>query len=171
MSQQAPQTGRIERLRRSLHRDEGGQAAFEFVLVLVLPIFILFLLLVVDFAILGFEYVSLSNATREAAHFGAVNCGDGSCTQDEIITRALERSSGLLDPADAIDRAKVSVGWIDNSVPADVNSGRGDSVSVRIEHSYGFLFFPVDFPVQSCADMRLEQRDLTTGLPSTAGCN
>ena len=169
MNQQAPQPGRIERLRRSLHRDEGGQAAFEFVL--VLPIFLLFVLLVIDFAILGFEYVSLSNATREAARFGAVNCGDGGCTQDEIITRALERSSGILDAADPIDRAKVTVGWIDNSVPADVNSGRGDSVSVRIDHTYGFLFLPVDFPVHSCADMRLEQRDRTSGLPSTTGCN
>jgi hypothetical protein len=157
------------RMRRLLRRDEGGQAAFEFVL--ILPVFILVILLVIDFAILGFEYVSLSNATREGSRFGAVNCGDGSCTQDDVITRALDRSSGILDSADAADRAKATVGWIDNSVPTDVNSGRGDSVSVRIDHRYEFLFFPVSFPVVSCSDMRLEQRDLTVGLPSATGCD
>ncbi len=158
----APSLARISR------RDEGGQAAFEFVL--VLPIFLLFVLLVVDFAILGYEYVSLSNAKREGARFGAVNCGDGSCTEDEVVTRALDRSGGLLDPADAADRSKVTVVWVDNDVPADTNSGRGDSVAVAIDHRYEFLFFPFSFPVSSCSDMRLEQRDETSPLPSGVGC-
>jgi hypothetical protein len=149
---------------RRLLRREDGQAAFEFIL--ILPLFVLWMLLLVDLGIMTYEYVSLSNAVREGARYGAVNCGDGSCTGVEVRDRAIARSGGLLTAANA---AEVTVGWISRDGTGG-NSDRGDSVVVKVNHPYPFLFFPVTFPVVSCADMRLEQRDVTSGLPAGTGC-
>jgi hypothetical protein len=153
------------RLRRliPLFRREGGQATFEFVL--ILPFFILFLLLLIDFGIMMYEYVSVSNAVREGARYGAVNCGDGGCTANDVAERVVHRSGGILS-----NTGEVTVGWVDNdgNVP---NSGRGDSVVVKVTHPYHFLFFPAaTINVVSCADMRLEQTDKTQSLPSGSEC-
>jgi len=145
-----------------LFRREEGQATFEFVL--ILPFFILFLLLLVDFGIMMYEYVSVSNAVREGARYGAVNCGDGTCSVALVQDRVLKRSGGILS-----NTGEVTVGWVDNDGKAP-NSNRGDSVVVRVKHPYKFLFFPASIDVVSCADMRLEQTDKTSGLPSGSGC-
>jgi len=156
-----------------LFRREEGQAAFEFVL--ILPFFVFFLLLLIDFGIMMYEYVSVSNAVREGARYGAVNCGDGACTVDGVDgvkQRVVDRSGGILS-----NTGEVTVGWIDNDLDGR-NYGRGDSVVVKVDHDYDFLFFPNNFlgigdikiPVVSCADMRLEQTDKTDPLPSGSGC-
>jgi Flp pilus assembly protein TadG len=143
---------------------EKGQAAFEFML--ILPFFIGFILLLVDLGILAFEYVSVSNAAREAARYGSVNCDDGSCDLSQVVNLALKRSAGILS-----NPAEVTAGWLDNNNDGE-NSARGDSVVVKVTHPYHFLFFPgVSIDVVSCADMRLERTDETTGLPSGSGCN
>jgi hypothetical protein len=142
--------------RLPLFRREEGQATFEFVL--ILPFFILFLLLLVDLGIMMYEYVSVSNAVREGARYGAVNCGDGTCSAPEIAQRVVDRSGGILS-----NMGEVTVGWPDGS-------DRGDSVVVKVTHPYHFLFFPASIDVVSCADMRLEQTDKGTGLPSGSGC-
>ncbi len=153
----------------SLFRREEGQSAFEFLL--VLPLFVLAFLLVVDLGMLMYQYVSVSNAVREGARFGAVNCGDGSCEDDGSETvkqRTIARSSGILNP----NSNSVTVGFLDNTVPADNNRGRGDSVVVKVDHDYTFMFLPGSFsmPVVSCADMSLEQSDTATTLPTATGC-
>ena len=158
-------TRKVRRL-LPLFRRENGQATFEFVL--ILPIFILFLLLLVDFGIMMYEYVSVSNAVREGARYGAVNCGDGACTVDAapdgsegVRDRVLDRSGGILGEG---NRDEVTVVWPDGS-------DRGDSIVVSVDHDYTFLFFPwATIPVVSCADMRLEQSDDTETLPSGSGC-
>lgn len=152
------------RLPSTLLRREDGQAAFEFVL--ILPLFLLWMLLLVDLGIMTYQYVSLNNATREGARYAAVNCGDGSCTLSEVRDRTIARSGGLLTIANA---AEITVGWL-NRDGTGSNSDRGDSAVVKVNHPYAFLFFPVTFPVVSCADMRLEQRDVTSSLPSGTGC-
>ena len=134
---------------RAFKREEG-QAAFEFVL--MLPLFILFLLLLIDFGILMYEYVAVSNAAREGARYGSVNCS-ADCVVDPadpftlIRTRTAERSSGVI-----ADPLEVTVSWPDGV-------SRGDAVAVRVDHEYSFLFFPFSIPVISCAEMRLEQAD------------
>ena len=161
---------KLQRFPRLFRRDEG-QAAFEFLL--ILPFFIFFLLLLIDFGIMMYEYVSVSNAVREGARYGAVNCGsEGTCTVELVQDRVLKRSGGILS-----DTGEVTVGWIDNNADGR-NYGRGDSVVVKVDHDYDFLFFPNDIlgigeikiPVVSCADMRLEQTDKTSGLPSGGEC-
>lgn len=147
--------GQFLRRTRDDAADDRGQAAFEFVL--VLPFFILFVVLVIDFGILMYEYVSVSSAAREGARYGSVNCGDGSCTAAEVKTRTLARSGGILANA-----SEVTVSW-----PNGVN--RGSNVAVRVVHPYDFLFFPVTINVVSCADMRLEQQD-STAPSGGSGC-
>ncbi len=143
-------------------RRENAQAAFEFLL--VLPLFILFLLLLIDFGVMMYEFVSVSNAAREAARYGAVNCGTGSCTTTLVEQRALDHSGGILS-----NLSDVTVGWVDRNGDL-VNDGRGDSVVVQINHQYTFLFFPASINVTSCTDMRLEQKDGTASLPSGSSC-
>ena len=137
-------------LRRS-HRESRGQATFEFML--MLPLFVLLVLFAVDMAIIGYQYVTVSNAVREGARFGAVNCGDGTCSPEEVQNLTEDRANGALLATD------IEVGWPDGA-------DRGDSVVVRAQHTHTLLFFPVDFPVASCAVMRLEANDSGPGLPS-----
>lgn len=152
--------------RHPLRRGERGQAALEFIL--VLPIFILLFLVVIDLGMLMYQYVSISNAVREGTRYGSVNCAGGICTEAKIKTRTIQRSGGILaDTSD--DRNKVTVEWVDNNGD-NLNYGQGDSVVVRVNHPYSFIFFPVSMGVVACADMRLEQTDGTATLPWGAGC-
>ncbi len=147
----------------SLFRREEGQSALEFVL--VLPVFIIAFLMVVDLGILMYQYVSVSNAVREGARFGAVNCGDGSCDDDgteTVAQRTIARSSGIL-----ASPAEVTVGWLDNNANGN-NQNLGDSVVVSSAHDYNFLFFPATIGVASCADMSLEQGE-PLALPAATG--
>jgi hypothetical protein len=141
-------------------RDSRGQATFEFML--VLPLFILLVLFAVDMAIIGYQYVTTSNAVREGARFASVNCGDGSCSLNDVQDRTRDASGGLLDPTDP--DTTFTIVWGDTE--------RGGSVMVRAEHEHALLFFPVNFPVASCAVMRLEADDGGAGLPpGTADCS
>lgn len=143
-------------IRRPFFRDDG-QAAFEFLL--ILPFFILFVLMAVDFGVLMYQYVSAANAAREGARYAAVNCGDGSCSGAEVQQRVVDRSGGTLNNA-----ADVRVAWASASSPS-----RGSAVVVRVCHDYNLLFFPAfTFNVTSRADMRLEQQDRGSGLPTSA---
>src|SRR5688500_14675048 len=103
---------------------------------LILPLFILFVLLLIDFGVLMYGYVSVANAAREGARFASVNCGDGGCTESEVDTQTIARSGGFLsDPAD------VTVVWIED--PDDLQSRRvGDPVAVRASRMHEFLFIP-----------------------------
>jgi TadE-like protein len=148
--------------RRVLAR-EDGQAAFEFLM--VLPLFILFLLLAIDFGVLMYEYVSVSNAVREGARYGSVDCGTGTCSTglgaNGIEQRTIDHSGGILSAGDTF-----IVGWADNNGNAARND-RGDSVIVKVTHHYEFLFFPATINVTSCADMRLEQKDNGPGTSAS----
>src|SRR5947208_16169919 len=117
-----------------LHRRNEGQAAIEFLI--VIPTFMLFLFLIVDFGMMTYEYVSVANAAREGARYAATNCGTGSCTASAVRTRVIERSGRVLTSANA---SEISVGWIDTTGDG-LNSGRGDSITVFINHPYTFLF-------------------------------
>jgi Flp pilus assembly protein TadG len=140
-----------------------GQAAIEFLL--ILPLFIFFLLLLLDFGLFMYQWVSVTNAVREGARFGAVNCRTGRCDPNTIAQVVVNRSGGVIQSV-----AEVSVGWVDNNGNGR-NYDRGDSVVVRARHPYSFLFVPgVTWDAYSCADMRLEQMDDNTALPAGRPC-
>jgi hypothetical protein len=149
---------------RSRHE---AQAALEFML--VIPAFFIFLGLVIDFGMLTYQYVSIANAAREGARYGSTNCGDGACSLAEVRDQTIARSGGILSPSSS---GEVMVGWIDRD-GVGPHSGRGDSVVVFINHPYNFMFIPAGpgIPVIACADMRLEQRDRTSGLPAGIECS
>jgi Flp pilus assembly protein TadG len=144
-----------KKLRSMLHR-EDGQAGFEFLL--ILPAFFLFFLLLIDFGVTMYDYVSVANAVREGSRLGAVNCGDGSCTSSEIKTRVLDRSGGVLSAA-----GDVSVSW-------PTGGARGSSVAVKVTHNHTFIFFPYTWTITACSDMRLEQTDSGVAAASGSGC-
>lgn len=147
---------RRRRVLRAFQREEG-QSAFEFIL--LLPMFILLILLLIDFGILMFEHVAVSNAAREGARYGSVNCGGTDCLAQDVIDRTKERSSGIV----TLD-SEVLVSW-------PLGTSRGDPIAVRVRHDYEFLFVPwATIPVESCAEMRLEQADFIATIGG-AGCS
>lgn len=139
---------------------ERGQAAFEFLL--ILPLFILFILLLVDFGIVMYGYVSVANASREGARYAAVNCGDGSCSAAEVVTWTRNHAAGFLPTASP--PTTVTVRW--------AAAARGSNVSVQTTRPHQMLFFPRTIPIVSCTNMRLEQADTGGGALGTfgAGC-
>lgn len=142
---------------RRAKRDEG-QAAFEFLL--IVPGLIIFILLLVDFGMLMYGYVSVSNATREGARFASVNCGAGACTTSAVQTRVIDRSGGFLSDVNDVD-----VNWLGTGA----SQRRGDPVQVRVDYPHNFLFFPaVTVPIQSCSTMRLERNDATAPAGASA---
>jgi Flp pilus assembly protein TadG len=132
---------------------------------LVLPIFLVFVLMAVDFGLWMYQNVTAANAVREAARYGSVNCGDGTCDVNDIKTRAVNSSSGLLQAAD------VTVGWINRTGSASVQE-KGDSVVVKAYRDYAFMFTfdAITLSIASCADMRLEKNDSGTSLPTGTTC-
>lgn len=154
------------RIRLDGRSGERGQAAWEFLL--VLPIFIIVMLLLVDFGIWMYEYVSVANAVREGARYGAVTCAfanqcgsDLNTVAQRIKRRVVDRSGGILS-----DTNEVYVAWVNRN--GGSNYERGDSIVVWVNHTYNMLFFPANLGVVSCADMMLEQTYTATGTPPPA---
>jgi Flp pilus assembly protein TadG len=144
----------------NLNANESGQAGFE--TMLVLPFFLLFILLAVDFGIWGYQAVTVSNAVREAARYAAVNCpDDGGCDAAAVADKAVAKSSGVLSATE------ITVGWIGRGSAAA--GDKHSSVVVKANHPYDFLFFPVTFGANACADMRLE-RDEASSVPAGTDC-
>jgi nitrate reductase NapE component len=128
--------GPLKRLRGQREGSESGQAAIE--TLLIFPVFLIIVLLAVDFGIWMYQLVTVSNAVREAARYGAV-CGDD-C---DIVAKAVDRSNGVLSGGD------VDVGF----------NLEGDGVVVKAARNYSFLFRLIDVTegVSSCAAMRTER--------------
>ncbi len=144
-----------------------GQVVFEFVL--MLPVFFAVVLLAVDFGMLMYQYVSVANAVREGARFGAVICFNG-CTTDEIKQRTLDRSGGVLS-----DAGQVTVEYCDRATTNPLSEPwphRGDSVQVSVNHPYTFLFVPwsPQIPVLANAEMLIESTDPPSNLGLGMSC-
>ena len=79
-------------------RHARAQAVVEFAI--ILPIFMLLLLMAVDFGRLFFTYVQVSNAAREAASYGATQPTDTDGMQARAVQEKNAQSQGevALDP-------------------------------------------------------------------------
>ena len=143
--------------KRSDRRGERGQAVIEFAF--ILPLFLIVLFLVVEFGVGFSRWIVITNSTREAARFGAVQNGDAASLESDIIDRAVVTSNGLLDASD------VTVNYVDGpDINADAGD-RGDSVVVATTFDYGLItpiraflagFDRDSITMSACADMRLE---------------
>jgi Flp pilus assembly protein TadG len=67
---------------------EKGQAIIEFAL--AMPFLLMFIFFIVDLALFGYSYISVTNAVREGARCGAVGA-----TDDTIVQRVEDTSGGL----------------------------------------------------------------------------
>jgi len=82
-------------IRRRLHREQNGQTATEFAL--VLPVFCLLLFGVIQFGILFKDYVTLTDAARAGARTAAVSRLEDPADREEIVKAAVRRSASGLD--------------------------------------------------------------------------
>lgn len=134
-------------------------------LLLVFPVFFVVVLLAVEFGVWMYQNVTISNAVRDAARFGSVNCGDGSCTVDEIKQRVVDRSNG------AVALGDVTVTWVTRGTATA--GQKGSSVAVNARRNYAPIFLPAGvgftWPIGSCSEMRLERNDTGT-IVSGSGC-
>jgi len=112
---------------RHLRDDGSGQALVEFAL--VVPIFLLLLLGIVDFARAWNVYEVLSDAAREGARNSVV---DDPETDDPEIVKGLIVQAG--------QRAGISINPADITFPTGFRTGRGETTTVRIEYDHELSF-------------------------------
>ena len=149
-------------------RPERGQALVEFVL--LFPLILVVILFVVEFGFVLHAHITVNSAAREAARYAAVarlpSASPGGArvcpaSLGSIHERTVDASTGLV----LCD--EVTVGYIEQN--GDPDYSRGDSVVIRIDHTYDaktplsdlFSFFsfgsiPNTFQIGACADARLE---------------
>ena len=106
---------------------ESGQALVEFAL--VVPIFLLLLLGIVEFARAWNVYEVLTDAGREGARTAVV---DDPSTNDSLLVKALIQQAG--------SRAGIAIALSDISFPQGFREGRGSPTTVRIEHEHQLEF-------------------------------
>jgi Flp pilus assembly protein TadG len=154
---------RRQRSARLWGRRERAQSLVEFAL--VLPILCILIFGIIDFGMGLRSYISLTNATREGARFGAVGNPAGSypadcngTTNTSIIGRVCVSIEGLnLD-----DIQSVSVSYPGGQSP-------GEEVIVSAEYTYNFITpigdlitfftggaFPETLTLSTSTNMRLE---------------
>jgi hypothetical protein len=139
-------------------RGERGQTVVEFAF--ILPIFLIVLFLLVEFGVGFSRWIVVTNATREAARYAAVQDDTAAVVTDAAVQRAIDTSSGLLGSADAT----VDVYFLDGPDDGADVGDRGDSVVVSANLNYSLItplgaFLSIAFDsinISSCADMRLE---------------
>lgn len=115
-----------------------GQALVE--TALVLPLFVLLLLITIDFGRIYFSYIQINNAAREGANFAAVSPNNPS----GISTAAgqetdVQRQNGE-SPLQIVTVCKDPAGTIIAcSTAMDLGSGPGNTVTVTVNEPFSFL--------------------------------
>jgi Flp pilus assembly protein TadG len=121
----------IRRVRRR------GQAMVEFAL--VLPIFLLILLIAVDFGRLFYTYVEMNNAAREAAAYGASHPTDQAgmlaLAQQETNTQHQSGAGAVSVIAACHDSGGANLACAN----APGGNGTGNSITVTVASSFTFL--------------------------------
>ena len=129
----------LERRRRGRGRPrQRGQSLVEFAL--VFPLFILLLAGMIDFGLGLYSYMTINNATRDAARLGATMCTANPCAA-AVSARAVNAASGL-----AIEAPVIACTKPDNS-SVNCASGTvkpGDNVTVTITYNYKMIW-PLGF--------------------------
>ncbi|MEX1023071.1 MAG: TadE family protein [Dehalococcoidia bacterium] len=166
--------------RRRLRR-EDGQAMVEFVL--VFPLLLVMVLMLVEFGFALNAYISVNNASSEAARYAAVGSapnGVGPCDSGAVspsIEGLAVRASN-----NTVTCSEVTVRYL-KRMPGS-QYVRGDAVSIRVERDYtmvtplsglasafSFGTIPSTFSISACAEARLERGPTDqSGLLTGGGC-
>lgn len=125
-------------------RNNQGQAMLEFAL--VLPILLLLVFGIIEFGIIFFDNLVITQAAREGARVGVVGGSDA-----EILD-TVERIAGTLD----VSRLQIEID------PDQSGRSRGDSLKVKVHYDVPILtpimgqFIPNPYPLEAAAIMRVE---------------
>jgi len=132
--------------RRGLYA--SGQAVVEFAL--ILPVFLLLLVIAVDFGRLFFSYIQINNAAREGAAYGLRSpneCGGTPCLPTSQIavharqesnaqSQAGEAAAGIVVSATCADSAGATITCVS---AAGGGSGAGNTITVNVREAFTFL--------------------------------
>jgi Flp pilus assembly protein TadG len=121
--------------KRSNHR-QNGAAAVEFAI--VLPLLIILLFGIIEFALILYDKAVITNASREGARAGIVS-KTNRLSDSEITTIVNGYCQNYLISFGTSNTA-VGITWLDN----DANSSKsfGDELSVSVSYPYSFLVLP-----------------------------
>ncbi|OJV66642.1 MAG: hypothetical protein BGO41_04255 [Clostridiales bacterium 38-18] len=125
-------------------KSSKGQSLVEFAL--VMPLLMLILIGIIEFGFMFSGYLTLTNASREAAR--VISLGG---TYNEAEAR-IEDVVGILNSEDVIFHTSVDVSTLD----------RGDSITVTLSYPYHFLtpfltpLFGGELKLESSATLRVE---------------
>lgn len=144
---------------RAKRHGERGQSLLEFAV--VVPVFLLVVMGIVDFGVGLKSWIQITNASREAARYGAIHCSagdiDGTPVADLVVDRGIDSATGL--------------GLTSSNVTVSSNCDAGhatESLTVTIEYDYELIsplggmmsFFgggiSDTIKLTSSADMRIE---------------
>ena len=118
-------TGPSRTTNRIVFGNESGQALVEFAL--VVPIFLLLVLGIVEFARAWNIYEVLTDAAREGARTAVVD--DPTVTETDVVTIVQQ----------ACARAGVQIDATDVQITG-FRSGRGNPTSVRVQHNHQLIW-------------------------------
>ena len=107
---------------------------------LVLPLFMLFVLIAVDFGRVYFSYIQITNAAREGANFGSVSPTDNSGIQARALQETNAQSQGgeggVTIPAPV---CKDSLGNVIACSVSTGGAGAGNTITVTAVEHFSFL--------------------------------
>jgi Flp pilus assembly protein TadG len=136
-------------LRRAIRRNDAGSELVE--LAIVMPILVILLLGIVDFAFLFQRWEVVTNSAREGARLGSLGTADSPGGYDTAdVQNRVEtflESGGL--------RATPTVA-VDFDTTDDVNGVIVDTVTVSVTYPSDFIFLPGSINLVSSSEMRSE---------------
>jgi Flp pilus assembly protein TadG len=114
-----------------------GQSLVEFAL--IVPVFLILLLMAVDFGRLFFTYIQVSNAAREAAAYGATQPTDTVGMQARAVQEknSQTQGEGPLDPITTTCRNQA--GTVIACTAAPGGAGSGNTLTVTVRQPFRFL--------------------------------
>jgi len=136
-------------LRRAVRRSDAGSELVE--LAIVMPILVLLLIGIVDFAFLFQRWEVVTNATREGARLGSMGTADTAGGYDASDVSA--RVQSYLDSSGL--RATAGIG-VDFDTTDDVNGVIVETVTVSVSYPSDFIFLPGSITLHSASEMRSE---------------
>ena len=160
--------------RRTRRVNTRAQAVVEFAI--ILPVFLLFLLMAIDFGRLFFTYVQVSNAAREAANYGAVQPTDTAGMQARAVQEknTQTQGEGALEPIAAACRTPAGASI--TCAAAAGGTGAGNILTVTVTQRFSFLtplitqFFGGALPVSADASTAVLGSAVGSGTGGPGSC-
>jgi hypothetical protein len=135
---------------------QQGATAVE--LGIILPLFVLLLFGIIEFSIIMYNQAMITNAAREGARLGIVwapeiNNVSYRVTREEIIAHTRSWLGNNL-----ITFGNNSIARVTPEDPSQVCAGVGtnQTLTVRVEYDYNYLFLPGSITLSTEANMRCE---------------